>query len=172
MNNRRGLSLIEMVAAIGAISILAGLSVTIIHSLLRVERIERASLVQQATLSRLAQDFHRDARAAIGVEPSGDDSPPLEKIVFKLPADAQVEYVAKGDSIVRTERHAKDVQRTERFKLSPNASARLQTSGKPGQAVVSLMVDRKTGKRGEGSSREFRVDAMLGHDHRFAGKGD
>ena len=86
-------------------------------------------------------------------------------------ADA-IEYRIRADSIVRTRRRSDEVERTETFRLPSGGTARLMVSGKPGQAVASLLIDRKTGKRGDGSSREFRVDARLGRDHRFAGEGE
>lgn len=168
MTKRRGFSLIEMVAAIGGIVILAGLSVTLIHSLLRVERLERASLVQQTALAHLSRQFRQDVRSAQTVEPSGDDAGPLRGIVLKSPTHETIEYQAKDGSIVRTWRRSEKVERTESFKLSSEGTAQLSVSGKSDQAVVSLEIDRKAGKRGEVKSREFRVDARLGHDHRFA----
>lgn len=172
MTNRRGFSLIEMVAAIGVISILTGLSVTLIHSLLRVERIERAALVQQNTLVRLSREFRQDVREARATEPSGDVAEPLTNIVLQSSAGDAVEYRIRNDSVVRTWRRAEKAERTETFKLPSGATAHLMVSRKPGQAVVSLLIDRKAGKRGEGESREFRVDARVGRDHRFEAAGE
>ena len=171
MTSRRGLSLIEMVAAIGVISILAGMSITLIHSLLRVERTERVSLVQQNTLARLSREFRQDVRAAEATEPAGDVAQPLTSIVLKSSADEAIEYRIQDDSIVRTWRRGEKVERVETFKLRSGASAHLMVSEKPSQPVVSLLIDRKMGKRGAGDSREFRVDARLGRDHRFEAVG-
>ena len=172
MTNRRGLSLIEMVAAIGVMAILAGLSVTLISSLLRVERLERASLVQQTTLARLSREFRQDVRAARATEPSGADAEPVASIVLMSSTADNIEYQIKDDSIVRARRRSEQVVQTDIFKLPPGSTAHLAVSGKPGQAVVSLLIDRKAGKRGEGNSREFRVDARLGRDQRFVAVGD
>jgi type II secretory pathway pseudopilin PulG len=172
MTNRRGLSLIEMVAALGSIAILAGLGVTLIHSLLRVERSERASLAQQNNLARLSREFRQDVRGAHATEPAGDGAETLASILLKSSDQETVEYRIKGESIVRTRRHAEKIVRTETFKLPSVGTARLTVSGSSGQTVVSLLVDRKAGKRGEGDSREFRVDARLGRDRRFVGAGE
>lgn len=172
MRARAGYTLIELVSAFGTVAVLAGLGVTLIQSLMRVERSGHALLVESATASRLAQQFRNDVRLARTVEPNEKNATPVDKIVLQLSENERVEYQTRGHTMVRSVRHDDREVRSEAFRLSSRATFHFEVAEEARKLFVKLLVAYQSGEKGEGAAREVRVDAELGRSRRFREAGE
>lgn len=174
---RRGFTLIEMVATMGVASVLAGVAVAMLYLLLGVERGSREGLHRWNSVSRLAQQFREDARAAVGnaqspaERPSGGAKSPLEW-EFPLGKDRRIHYTATPEELVRTEHDGGKPVGRESFAIGPGAEVSLALSGGDvtggrAPALVSLTIAHKPAPPGEPTPRDVRIEAVLGGDQRF-----
>lgn len=169
---RRGSTLLELLVAMAACSTLLVATVKLVGAVLRADRNQRDSLVQGAALNRLSRDFRRDVRAAR--EWHDADQPDVEGSIARLILDdgRSVEYTVREAWITRTETVA-GTSRRERYRLAAGWQARIvQADLKPGRTLALSLVapsaestdvdDVPIGKR-----RDWRVEAVLGADHRW-----
>jgi hypothetical protein len=164
MTNRRGYLLIEMLTAITAGAVMLGISVGILGLLLRVERAGRDHGYRAMVLGRLAEQFRNDLHAALRQAPG--EAGPKDQWRFEMGPDHAVTYRATADTLERDETAAGKPVRRESYALPPGCAARVDVSADRAPPLASLTV-APAGTRCAGS-REVRIDAVLGRDHRFA----
>jgi type II secretory pathway pseudopilin PulG len=157
MKNRRGISLVEMLAVITIGTLLTAITVGLLHTLLQTGHAARDQLHQRATLRRLADTFRRDVHAAVAFHPVERNAEPHRPAwQLTLRGDDRVEYRLEQGELVRNARTGDTVRTRESFMLPPETtvSMRLQPGGRS-DIVVLLMVPGA------------RIEAALGTDHRF-----
>ncbi len=162
MKGRRGFTLIEMVIVMTVGSVVTGLAVVLLGTLLHTENISRDHARQSTTLSRLAEQFRGDVRAATAVGSS--DATSWE---FAMEAPRTVIYRAESDALVRLERNGEELLRQERFSLPSGTAASMQIDKQPSATTVSLIVAPIEDDPPPRATRMIRFDAPLGADHRF-----
>jgi hypothetical protein len=170
MTRRAGASLIELMAVIAATSVLIGLSAGLLRLLMDVERSGDEHLARGMSLGQLGRQFRDDVRAATGVVQREGDEPLKNGITLSLKDGQSVEYQVGEQSVVRFHRSSpRDTQR-EVFQLPTGVRARLETRPRDddGREWATLIVSRQSSRTGG----EYRVEAVVGGDHRFETKGD
>ena len=159
--SRRAFTLMEMLVVLTVGSVMLGISVGMLHLLLRSERTGRDRVHRAAVSARLAEQFRADAAAAARHVPIEAPSPTLCQ--FVLPGDRTVTYWELPEEVRREERIADKPVRQESYTLPDGCSVAVTVNGDP--TLVSLVVTHKNTPPAAG--RAMRVMALLGKDHRF-----
>ncbi|MCD4728551.1 MAG: prepilin-type N-terminal cleavage/methylation domain-containing protein [Pirellulales bacterium] len=166
---RRGFTLIEMVSAITAATVLMGIAVCLLCVLMRAEGNGREHLQRNNSLDLLADRFRRDVHAAVDVPEIMESSGAGDVWVFPLAADPAshcVEYDARGGFVTRKEHGLEKPDRWETYVLPKGCSARIETETAADGRLVRLVITPKDVSVAGG--RKLRIEAVLGRDHRFA----
>lgn len=171
MTGRRGFTLIELIVVIMASTLMLGLCVGLIHILVKLDRAGHVQLNQHASLARLARAFRGDVRAAIAVDPAAPSAGPGQRLVLKRPDDRAVEYRIEANALIRTERDGDKVRNQDAFPIPRRDAARIDVRSLETQTVVGLSFEARSDKKDAGSLRGYRVESVLGQDHRFEAKG-
>ena len=105
----RGVSLIELLMAMGGVSLVITSSATLLHGVMRAQSESRRFFDDERTSARLARQFRAEVHAAARVEaqvaaPAGE-----RLVVFTLPDGHTIEY-----------RHAADHRQIQRRLLAPD----------------------------------------------------
>ena len=167
MKGRRAHSLIELVAVLGASTVVVGVATGLLLMLVRLERGARVEVAERAAVMRLADQFRRDAHAADRLAPSEDDQGAQPAWQFRLQADRVVEYRAEPDALVRVERAGGEVVGRESFGLSELATVSIDSVGDPAPAIVRLSITPGGDRLSTSIGRGLRIDAQLAKDRRF-----
>jgi len=192
MKRRHAISLVEMVAAMAVGSVIMGVAVTMLYTLLRMDRVARERIERSAVLCRLSEQFREDVRSA--TEAIEDDAAASWK--FILAAEHAVTYTAESGRVARVETVGEGPPRREWYRLPPGAVVTIQipsppaplpASGARGEAaspptplsvgeargegtqptIVSLSVAPEVDDSELPGSPVARFDAVLAADHRF-----
>jgi hypothetical protein len=106
-------------------------------------------------------------RAAVLLEPIPFGSGPASWLPLTLPGGRAVEYRLQGGALIRTERTAGAVLRVETFRLPPGVAVRWEVEPQGDWTVVGLVLDPLGGPAAAGIPTGYRIEAVLGRDHRF-----
>lgn len=166
MSKRRGYSLVEMVLAIGALSVVLGLCVASIRGLITLDRANRARLNEGVTLDRLGRQFRQDVRAARSARAVNEPGK-TSRLELQLPPNRVVEYHWDGGKVVRAERSPGSGERREPYRLPNRKPPKFQASEAAGQSWASLVIGRKASPASLEPEREFRAEAWVGKDLRW-----
>jgi prepilin-type N-terminal cleavage/methylation domain-containing protein len=158
---RRGYSLIEMLVVMTVGAVVVGISVAMLHALLRTEQTGRDRVPQARILARLAEQFRSDVGAALRPIPGAQPT----EWQFALTGDCVVTYRALPGEVRRDERTGGKRVRQESYVLPRGCSAAITVQSKAVPAVASLVIVADAAHPAAG--REMRVTAVLGKDHRF-----
>ena len=162
---RRGFTLIEMLVVLTIGSVVFGITVGMLHLLLRSERTGRERVHRAAVSARLAEQFRSDTAAAIRHEPVEEDNQQA-LCQFVLPGDRTVTYRAMPAEVRREERIAEKPVRQESYSLPDGCSVAVAVEGEADPPLASLVVTCDHAPPSAG--RAMRVTALLGKDHRFS----
>jgi prepilin-type N-terminal cleavage/methylation domain-containing protein len=162
MKSRRGFTLIEMVAAVTISTVLMGIAVLLLHSLLKSHNSGREHMNYYRTVNRLAEQFRSDAHATVKTS-SGDDG----KFFDFLPntADsAKIRYQLLPGRIDRTELKGDTTVRQDSYMLLADmqASFKIQTDKDTDIASLSIFPNQDPTKLYHPTP--VRIDAVLGRD--------
>jgi prepilin-type N-terminal cleavage/methylation domain-containing protein len=160
---RRAFTLIEMVIAISVAAALTGVAVSLLLVLFRAEQSGRSYIAQAETLRRLADQFRRDAHAAARVAVNQSDPQGWQ---FDLAGDSIVRYTKDSDGLRREEEKSAKNVGTETYTLPKDSTPAIEVDRAAKPPVVSLTI--KPGDASLRPGREFRIDAVLARDLRFA----
>lgn len=104
----RGISLVELLMAMGGVSLVITSSAMLLHGVMRAQSESRRFFDDERTSARLARQFRADVHAAAQVA-APIEAPAGERLVaFTLPAGGTIEY-----------RHTADRRQIERRLLAP-----------------------------------------------------
>lgn len=170
MRRRYGFSLIEVIGALTAGSVMVGVAVGVLYMLFRMDDVAREHLHQGTVLCRLAEQFRRDVNAATAVSEDGDDSGTSWK--FVMAAEHTVVYSLEAGGVARTETAAGEKPRRESYRLPSGMAASMRIDKETSATIVSLLVvPVAEGSVAEDAAppgrREAVFDALLAADHRF-----
>jgi len=164
MNRRRGTTLIEVIVALTAGSVILGVAAAMLCLLLRTQSVSRDHVHQGTVLSRLSEQFRHDVLAATAVD--GREANSWE---FTMTPERTVSYRAESETLVREETADGEPTRQQRFSLPPGTAPSIESEGSPSATIVSLIVAPAADDRQRPAARIARFDARLGGDHRFRG---
>jgi prepilin-type N-terminal cleavage/methylation domain-containing protein len=163
MPPRRGFTLIEMLVVMTVGSVMLGVAVSTLFMLLRAETAGRNRVRQCRVIGHLSEQFRADAAEATG--PIMPEAGPPVQWRFALPDGRTAVYRALSGAIEREEFRDGKPLRRESFPLPAGASASLDLRAEAVPATASLTVGPPSAAESGGAL--FRIDAVLGKDHRF-----
>ncbi|HEV3121825.1 MAG TPA: prepilin-type N-terminal cleavage/methylation domain-containing protein [Isosphaeraceae bacterium] len=165
MTKRRGVTLVELLVVISVGSVMLGLCVGMIHVVLRLDRGGRAQVSDRMARARLAQCFRADVRAALRTEPATGRS---QKLMLILPEERIVEYRIEPGRVLRVHTEAGTLKNQDAFPLPRQSEAHLELEERAGKTFAGLVVlNQERAALASAAAGEFRVQAVLGKDHRF-----
>jgi prepilin-type N-terminal cleavage/methylation domain-containing protein len=167
---RRGFTLVEMIIVITAVAVILAITTVLMHFVLQMDSEVRQRTRAVTNVGRLAEQFRRDAHAAIADPIVTADHRAAE---FHL-ADGKVIKWQADDArgLVRTEPlagagdHAGVVSaanREDSFALPPGTTATLELQPPGAARIVTIRIDSP---RGGGPS--MAIEALASRDRRFA----
>jgi len=164
--SRRGYTLIEMLAVIGAGSVVMGIVGCVLHLLMQSEQVGRAHVHQARVVARLAEQFRSDVCAASRYTAGGGNKRYDARFVF---ADNRaVTYEVSEGEVVRCERLSSKKTYRETYVLPDGCTAAIKMDKKAVPPVVSLVVASE--KESLTAMPAMNIVAILGKDLRFAKK--
>jgi prepilin-type N-terminal cleavage/methylation domain-containing protein len=164
MNHRRAFTLIEMVVVMALASAMLGMAVALLVTLLRAERAVRDHVGHAAQVNRLAEQFRRDAHAAVRVMPGTKENNQSGGVRFELAADHAVTYLPGDGEIVRTQWEGARVRGQDSFSLLPQSKVSWSLPSGSRPAMVSLRIELP----GPPAGSVVSIEAVVARDHRFA----
>ena len=170
MIQRRGLSLIEMLVVMTVSVAVVGLVAGMIRLLMKADRAAEDHLVRSGAVDQLSDSFRQHVRAAREAKTVQQDG--ADKLQLKLDEARTVEFLAREQVVIRSEREAGQIRRQDRYTVPVGSAVRFEVQSDEKSTTVSLVLARRLGQPDRGPPRELRVHAMLGRDLRFVAKGD
>ncbi|WP_422930350.1 hypothetical protein [Singulisphaera sp. PoT] len=163
MKRRRGYALIEMVIIIGAIALLFGLCVGLIHTTMRLDRAARSHINEVMTVDRLARRFREDSRSARSWKASKDEKTRLDRLELDSVDGRAIQYQAQAGKLSRIERKGDAAPKSESYRLQRKGSVGFAIlDDKPIKfAVLTIPV------QSPGTSAVLKIEAQLGKDMRL-----
>lgn len=169
---RGGWSLIELVVAVSALSVLLMAAGGLVFRMLSIDKAERSKAAAASALDRLARDLRDDARASAGPAEVAD-----ARLVLTMGGGRRAEYAIRGgrdSDVVRTVRLGDRAEHREIYRRPPGTVARFETGRDGPRTVVALVVSADpgsdTGKPADAAYRDFRIEAVPGRDARLGGR--
>ena len=102
MNHRRGISLIELIVVISGVSVVLGVSVGLLHRVMRTQSNTRHFFDRERAAMRLSGQFRKDIHAASEVFVSDNSTEGKPLIHLTLHDGWAVDYFTSTTAIVRT----------------------------------------------------------------------
>jgi hypothetical protein len=166
---RRGITIIELILIMSALTMVLGLCAGLIHAVLRLDRTGRSYVVETTTIGRLSRQFRGDVHAATRARPIGDGGAFAPGLELALPGDRTILYQSRDRSLVRTQQHGEILERREIYTLPYCPVPRFAVETPPGQTWASLRLPRNTRPDAGPNSlyHELAIDALVGRDQRF-----
>lgn len=172
--SRRGISLLETAAVMAVMAVLAPMAVGLLYTLMEVEGASRRRIVEEVALSRLADQFRRDAHHAVGFAVLSTTDAAEEatwRFLFHDGRQAEYRVEAGAGRIEWIERSDDRVLRRKTFQLPPGVRVSIgQASWGGGEtplAKLRLTPASDSGRRASPRVRPVAIEAAIGLDHRF-----
>jgi prepilin-type N-terminal cleavage/methylation domain-containing protein len=163
---RSGWTLIEMLVTIAVIATITGVAVKTLAAMLRSERNGVEHVARLATISRLARQFRADIHKASAIEIS-TDTPSKPLLLVTVNETQQIQYETKPAGLLRTERRANQQPSIELWRLAKTRFQCVESNGPPRMLTLvigTLEPDPIQGSSPTGTSKELRLDAVVGRD--------
>ncbi len=161
MLKRRGVSLVEAVTVMAGSALLLGVTVALMHTLLRTGDATRNRVHWCGSIDRLAETFRQDVHAAVS-----EGTPESDGHRFDLADGATIVYQFKPGNVARTESQGESVTRRESFVLPPRSLVSIEVDPDSSPGLISLIIgpDPEAPKRLAGPA--LRIEAMANKDRR------
>jgi prepilin-type N-terminal cleavage/methylation domain-containing protein len=168
---RRGVTLLETLVVIAVGTVIVGIAVGLLVTLFQIDKKSRQTRDGMRVQTRLADQFRRDARAALDLLSAQNPDEQSQEVewFFEFPAGQRVRYGIKDRLVERTDLSGQQVVRRESYRLPHGVTAAIILADKQSPAIASLRIHRRRPEGKSGSFRSFRVEALLGADHRYQG---
>jgi type II secretory pathway pseudopilin PulG len=164
---RRGITLIEMLVVITAVATALGLCAVTIQLLLRLKTDGQSRLNAQVGLERLARqlrsDVHAAALAQVDAAPARDGKAP--DLRLSLGPKHGVVYEPTKSAVMRVESQDGNVTRRELYALPAAREIDFEIRPEAGRRFVALVIRKRNGTSGTGSTRPLEAVALLGKRH-------
>jgi hypothetical protein len=169
-HRRFGTTLMEVVIMISIASVLLGLCVTMMASLLRAQRRVNESTRETMVLSRIRRQLQKDVHAATSVTTDPDG-----QLILQFPGEPPVVLSASEHVLNRKQTLSADRVSREAFRLriGSTTSLELLDDGKRLRFVV-LRPTTTPPAVAEGANpinvkqHRIELESMIGHDYRFS----
>jgi len=169
-HRRFGTSLMEVVIVISVASILLGLCVTIMASLMRAQRRVNDSTRETLVLSRIRRQLHKDVHSATSVKTDADG-----RLVLEIPDQPSVVLSTNKHVLNRTQTTIDDNVAREAFRLAVGSTTKLELLDN-GQRLrfVVLKPANQPQAVADGNNQinpkhhRIELESVVGKDHRFS----
>jgi type II secretory pathway pseudopilin PulG len=161
MKRRCGMTLIELLAVIGASTVVLGLVGGTIQTLARGQRSVEQQLREVEQLNQLSSSFRRHAHAAMDAQCS-DDGKEMELVPS---ANRKITLSSRESGLEESESLDGRVVRRQTYRMAAGSVVRFETAVDAGRARASLVVRRTLDSRLDGAERTLRIEAIVGRDH-------
>jgi hypothetical protein len=166
-NQRRGVTLVELLAAMATMTIIMGVGAALLTMLLKLSDSGHEHAEGQAALARAARTFREDVRNASEV--SGCEAGKASDRLVLTSGDWGVAYSVAKTGLVRVEWIADVVLEQETMPMS--GPSRFERPDEPGPPVVTLLLERADRAGARTPAKPLRIDAALGASTRFRTSG-
>lgn len=160
-SSRRGISLIEMMAAITCTSILLGLCAVSLQTLWRAAGEGQARRSAAAALNRLAGQFREDVHASAEI---GESDPMATKLRLALENRATIAYETRPGRVDRVESSGAKVARRESYLIGRDRSARFERRDDGPRRFLALVIRHESRKGRPDPPRPIEILALAGKD--------
>jgi hypothetical protein len=167
---RKGYTLVEMLIVISGLAVVFGLSVGMIHMLLRLDRGSRSRLGEKASISRLAREFRRDAHAAISARSVDADG--RRGVELELGGGRKVTYADDASKLVRYETAGADPARREIYRLPSRGRPEVRLDEGRGETWVTVTLPPDSNAKEIAPARPVVIEARVGKHARLAAPGE
>ena len=134
MRHSRGFSMIELLIALGATTVLLGVSVSMVHRAMSSHALARQHEQLQHASLRLARQFRHDVRSAQSAVVADDSN----RITLQgTPGDSEVSYLLSDGRVNREQLGDSGVPQREVFSL-PGAATSAELLTDPPRVVVTI----------------------------------
>ncbi|HTI51907.1 MAG TPA: prepilin-type N-terminal cleavage/methylation domain-containing protein [Planctomycetaceae bacterium] len=170
---RRGVSLIEVLIVVTVASVVVGVSVTMLHLILRSERDQSRAIRTTVTLSRLTEVFRADVHASTELKVTPPETGPAT-LHLADGAGRDIVYTADEHLLRRVETAQGAEVHRELFHFPPGSAIRFEREESPPLARVMVDVaapfpqhlpEQRTRVA---PRRTFTIEAIANRDQRFA----
>ena len=159
---RRGITIIEVLIAATAVSLLISLCAVSIQLLMKLNADVQGRFSAAVTLERLARQVRDDAHASDAAQVVADKQP--ASLRLRLEADHVVEYQSGDGGVVRTESRAGKVIRHETYVLARGGVGQFELRDEGSHKMVALVVTHAPAKSQTEPPRALEVLALRGKD--------
>lgn len=189
-SSRTGYTLIEMSAVLGVCSILAGISVWLVHMSMQKTRNGQRHLASRQAVARLAETFRRDVHAAISISQApvqeNGDAQGDSVWILRLASDNDVRYRLEPKRVIREEfprSRANSAGKMsalsrETFELLETVDVSISLEPRLKPRMASLLIEASDADSSADQKKQhplprkavfqsLRVDAAVSIEHRF-----
>lgn len=169
-NARRGYTLIEMLVAITAGIVVMVVAAGMLNTLMRLEQQSHKRFTERAAVARLADQFRRDAHAALEATPiAPEEGKPADGLAwrFTLADDHRVEYRSDLEGLLRTKSLGDRTTAEERYAFATSVRAAVDLDSTGNVPMVRLRLEGVSVPGGDAPMPPLVVEARLAFDHRF-----
>lgn len=159
---RRGVTIIELMVSLTALTVLLALCAGMIKLLLQLDHSSRDAMTMAADQVRLARDFRADAHL------SRLASPPTiadDHLSWNLPDETRVDYTVRPHDLLRELHQQGQLRRRELYRRPAGATVRFESSSEAGHPLVSIVIRRDPA--GNLTSLNNRIEAEAGRNDRL-----
>lgn len=157
MRHRGGYSLIEMLAVVGASSLILAAIAGLLTLLLRVEAAARKDAEAIADAQRLAEQFRLDCRTAEGIDIAEDDGS-TEYWELTLSGGQMVSYFVGPEEVTRA---VEDESEFESYCFPGGISASIELPDENSQRVVRLRLAWDYSAQGGAHRTHWAIEAAM-----------
>lgn len=168
-SRRRGVTLVELLAAMTTLTIILGLGAALLTMLLKLTDSGHEHAEAEAAVARVARLFREDVRNA--EEVSGCEPGKASGRIRLTSGDWGVEYSASKTALLRVEWIADVLLEQERVTLPVSEPPRFERPGEGPPAMVALVLERSKRKEASPAAKPLRIEAALGASRRFRSEG-
>lgn len=171
MKRRSGFMLIELLVVITVGSVMMGIAVGLLYTLMQMDGKSRESTQDLSGIARLAEQFRADVHAASAWMPLEQPSQGAGYPGWKLQCtgDREIEYHAKQGTLYRTETAGGQARSRESYHLPAGTVVAIQSpepAAVPGLLCLDIVPDRSLPVNA--GARPRCIEAVLGMNHRYA----
>ena len=175
-----GISLVEVVIAMGIATILLGISMTTMHTVMRAERETSKAAWLGLSFHRFSRLIRSDIHAATSLEFLEGSTRNSPELTIKKTGDEVVKYRIQGHRISRVVTRNNQRVHQDRFILPKGSHAYFFQRKRLNQAGISIdgpSQANNTPQQGgtsvnnsenKPSNKEFKIISTIGHDYRLA----
>jgi prepilin-type N-terminal cleavage/methylation domain-containing protein len=159
VRGRAGFTLMEVMVAVTAAVVVAGIALALLDTLLKSQGSAREAIRGSTVVGRLAEQFRRDVHAA---QKPGEAGPEKHVQRLEMPAGRMVEYkIVDGEAaeIDRVERVGEVVKARESYTLPAGSTAKIESREEGGRTMLGLVISSAT--------QAVRIEAELAKDRRM-----